>query len=144
MMLGRALNTFSDNDGKADFVPLWATFLSDGLVDPNNGHRGERSNGFLGECSVWISGVVCWSARVCFIMMLDGKERREVAHPPLRDSKLTRLLSESFGGNARTWMLACVSPSAYNFHESLSTLQYAQSAKAIVNKAKVSTVFYLS
>ena len=63
----------------------------------------------------------------------DGKAE----YVPLRESKLTRLLSESFGGNARTWMLACVSPSAYNYHESMSTLQYAQNAKAIVNKAKV-------
>lgn len=39
--------------------------------------------------------------------------------PPLRDSKLTRILSDSFGGNARTWMLACVSASTYNWQESL-------------------------
>uniref|UniRef100_A0A7S1N5X8 Kinesin-like protein n=1 Tax=Eutreptiella gymnastica TaxID=73025 RepID=A0A7S1N5X8_9EUGL len=66
----------------------------------------------------------------------DGKAE----YVPLRESKLTRLLSESFGGNARTWMLACVSPSAYNYHESMSTLQYAQNAKAIVNKAKVNAM----
>ncbi|KAH9598889.1 Kinesin motor domain [Trypanosoma melophagium] len=55
----------------------------------------------------------------------------------LRASKLTRLLSESFGGNSKTWMLATVSPAAYNLTESISTLEYAQNAMAITNKAKV-------
>eukprot|EP00992_Anisonema_acinus_P013494 TRINITY_DN8770_c0_g1_i1.p1 TRINITY_DN8770_c0_g1~~TRINITY_DN8770_c0_g1_i1.p1 ORF type:complete len:575 (+),score=209.95 TRINITY_DN8770_c0_g1_i1:216-1940(+) len=66
----------------------------------------------------------------------DGKAE----YVPLRDSKLTRLLSESFGGNARTWMLACVSPSTFNYVETLSTLQYAQNAKNIVNKAKINAM----
>eukprot|EP00906_Rhabdomonas_costata_P006732 RCo009771 len=60
--------------------------------------------------------------------------------PPLRESKLTRILSESFGGNSRTWMLACISPSTYNFYETFSTLQYAQNAKNIVNNARVNAV----
>ena len=53
----------------------------------------------------------------------------------LRESKLTRLLSESFGGNSKTWMLATVSPSAFNVTESLSTLEYAANAKLITNRA---------
>eukprot|EP00668_Euglena_longa_P019852 GGOE01024666.1.p1 GENE.GGOE01024666.1~~GGOE01024666.1.p1 ORF type:complete len:627 (-),score=113.62 GGOE01024666.1:557-2338(-) len=61
----------------------------------------------------------------------------EGGKPPLRDSKLTRILSDSFGGNSQTWMLACLSPSALNVAESLSTLAYASSAKKIVNKASV-------
>ena len=56
----------------------------------------------------------------------DGSNK---THVPLRESKLTRLLSECFGGNARTWMLACVSPSGFNYSETMSTLEYAQSAK---------------
>ncbi|RNF26524.1 putative kinesin [Trypanosoma conorhini] len=55
----------------------------------------------------------------------------------LRASKLTRLLSESFGGNSKTWMLATVSPAATNLTETTSTLEYAQNAMAITNKAKV-------
>ncbi|ORC93450.1 kinesin [Trypanosoma theileri] len=55
----------------------------------------------------------------------------------LRASKLTRILSESFGGNSKTWMLATVSPTAYNLTETISTLEYAQNAMAITNKAKV-------
>ena len=57
-------------------------------------------------------------------------------HVPLRESKLTRLLSESFGGNNKTWMLATVAPSAYNYSESVSTLNYASNAKYIRNHAR--------
>jgi hypothetical protein len=56
---------------------------------------------------------------------------------PYRDSVLTYLLKESLGGNARTSMIATVSPADINFDESLSTLRYADAAKKIVNKAVV-------
>eukprot|EP00755_Sulcionema_specki_P006434 Sspe_Gene.35470::Locus_17175_Transcript_1_1_Confidence_1.000_Length_2418::g.35470::m.35470/K17914/KIF13; kinesin family member 13 len=63
-------------------------------------------------------------------------EGKQVAHVPLRDSKLTRLLSESFGGNSKTWMLATVPPTLYNWSETISTLNYASSAKNITNNAR--------
>lgn len=55
--------------------------------------------------------------------------------PPYRDSKLTRLLQDSLGGNSRTIMLACVSPAGYNMDESINTLRYATSARNIKNTA---------
>lgn len=51
-----------------------------------------------------------------------------------RDSKLTRLLQDSLGGNSLTLMIACVSPADYNIEETLSTLRYADRAKKIKNK----------
>ena len=66
----------------------------------------------------------------------EGDSRGSKVKVPLRDSKLTRLLSECFGGNSKTWMLATVSPSAYNLTESSSTLNYASHAKNITNNAK--------
>ena len=48
-----------------------------------------------------------------------------------RDSKLTRLLKDSLGGNTKTIMLACISQSPKAFEETLNTLQYAQKAKLI-------------
>ena len=62
-----------------------------------------------------------------------GKQR----HIPYRDSKLTRLLSDSLGGNTKTIMIAAVSPADYNYDETLSTLRYANRAKNIKNKPKV-------
>lgn len=56
---------------------------------------------------------------------------------PYRNSALTWLLKESLGGNAKTVMLATVSPDAVNYQETLSTLKYAERAKKIVNKARV-------
>ncbi|KAJ9439224.1 Kinesin-like protein KIN-4A, partial [Diplonema papillatum] len=55
-------------------------------------------------------------------------------HVPYRDSKLTRLLQDSLGGNASTLMIACVSPADSNFEETLNTLKYANRAKNIRNK----------
>ena len=60
-------------------------------------------------------------------------------HIPYRDSKLTRMLQDSLGGNSKTVMIACVSPSDSNFEESLNTLRYAQRARSIQNKAVVNT-----
>ena len=55
-------------------------------------------------------------------------------HVPYRESKLTRLLQDSLGGNARTMMIACLSPSDSNYEETLSTLKYAHNTKYINNK----------
>lgn len=59
---------------------------------------------------------------------------------PYRDSKLTRLLQDSIGGNALTTMIACVSPIEYNVSETLNTLKYASRARNIRNSAKVNQV----
>jgi kinesin family protein 3/17 len=58
-------------------------------------------------------------------------------HIPYRDSKLTMLLRDSLGGNARTVMIAALGPANYNFSETMSTLRYAERAKKIENKPKV-------
>lgn len=55
-------------------------------------------------------------------------------HIPYRDSKLTRLLQDSLGGNSKTIMIANIGPSAYNYNETLTTLRYAHRAKTIQNK----------
>jgi kinesin family protein 13 len=59
------------------------------------------------------------------------------AHVPYRNSTLTWLLKDSFGGNSKTVMVATVSPSARHYEETLSTLKYADRAKQIVNTAVV-------
>uniref|UniRef100_A0A061QWS8 Kinesin family member 4/7/21/27 n=1 Tax=Tetraselmis sp. GSL018 TaxID=582737 RepID=A0A061QWS8_9CHLO len=55
-------------------------------------------------------------------------------HVPYRSNKLTRLLQDSLGGNARTVMVACVSPADSSMDETLNTLKYASSARNIKNK----------
>ena len=61
-------------------------------------------------------------------------ETKRIFHVPYRDSKLTRILEDSLGGNSRTSMIACASPSDQNFEESLNTLKYAARARNIQNK----------
>lgn len=56
---------------------------------------------------------------------------------PYRDSKLTRILQESLGGNARTTLIINCSPSSYNVVETLSTLRFGNRAKKIQNRAKI-------
>lgn len=60
-------------------------------------------------------------------------------HIKFRDSKLTRLLQSSLGGNSRTIFIACVSPSAENSNETLSTLRYASEARRIQNRVVQNT-----
>nr|CAD7576998.1 unnamed protein product [Timema californicum] len=65
--------------------------------------------------------------------LVDGK----TTHIPYRDSKLTRILQDSLGGNSKTVMVANIGPASYNYDESLTTLRYANRAKNIKNKPRV-------
>ncbi|AQK74805.1 P-loop containing nucleoside triphosphate hydrolase superfamily protein [Zea mays] len=67
----------------------------------------------------------------------DEKKRKEGAFVPYRDSKLTRLLQDSLGGNSKTVMIACISPADINAEETINTLKYANRARNIQNKAVV-------
>lgn len=65
--------------------------------------------------------------------LVEGKGK----HVPYRDSKLTRLLQDSLGGNTKTLMVAAISPADYNYDETMSTLRYANRAKNIKNKPRI-------
>ncbi|XP_057357914.1 kinesin-like protein KIF17 [Manis pentadactyla] len=65
--------------------------------------------------------------------LVDGRCK----HIPYRDSKLTRLLQDSLGGNTKTLMVACLSPADNNYDETLSTLRYANRATNIKNKPRI-------
>ncbi|CAD8103013.1 unnamed protein product [Paramecium primaurelia] len=65
--------------------------------------------------------------------LVDGKTQ----HIPYRDSKLTRLLQDSLGGNTKTVMITALSPADFNYDETLSSLRYASRAKMIKNQPKI-------
>lgn len=71
------------------------------------------------------------------ISALGDPKKAGKSFVPYRDSKLTRLLKGSLGGNHKTLMIACVSPSSSNLDESLNCLRYANRAKNIQNNAVV-------
>ncbi|XP_019896074.3 kinesin-like protein KIF21B isoform X4 [Esox lucius] len=66
-----------------------------------------------------------------------GDRSKRSTHVPYRDSKLTRLLQDSLGGNSQTMMIACISPSDRDFMETLNALNYANRARNIKNKVTV-------
>ncbi|KAL4887317.1 kinesin family protein [Aspergillus karnatakaensis] len=66
--------------------------------------------------------------------------RQAGSHVSYRDSKLTRLLQDSLGGNAYTYMIACVTPAEFHLSETLNTVQYAQRARAIQSKPRIQQV----
>ncbi|XP_036835366.1 kinesin-like protein KIF21B isoform X6 [Oncorhynchus mykiss] len=66
-----------------------------------------------------------------------GDRSKRSTHVPYRDSKLTRLLQDSLGGNSQTMMIACISPSDRDFMETLNALKYANRARNIKNKVMV-------
>ncbi|RLV89128.1 Kinesin-like protein KIP3 [Spathaspora sp. JA1] len=67
----------------------------------------------------------------CINALCDPRRRN---HIPYRDSKLTRLLKFSLGGNCKTVMIVCISPSSQHYDETLNTLKYADRAKEIKTK----------
>lgn len=66
--------------------------------------------------------------------------RQAGSHVSYRDSKLTRLLQDSLGGNAITYMIACVTPAEFHLSETLNTVQYAQRARAIQIKPRIQQI----
>jgi len=64
-----------------------------------------------------------------------GEGKSKIQHIPYRNDKLTFILKNSLGGNAKTSIIACISPSNLNFQETLSTLLFANRAKNMKNKA---------
>ncbi|KAG5177095.1 kif21a protein, partial [Tribonema minus] len=68
------------------------------------------------------------------ISALGDEAKRGKVHVPYRDSKLTRMLQDSLGGNSQTLMICCVSPAEVNMHETISALRYANRARNIQNK----------
>ncbi|CAG8446720.1 11142_t:CDS:2 [Diversispora eburnea] len=72
----------------------------------------------------------------------DPSKIKHTTHIPYRDSKLTRLLQDSLGGNATTLMIACVSPAEFNLNETMNTLKYANRARNIKNISTVNQEEY--
>jgi len=72
------------------------------------------------------------------------KKSLSTPRPPYRDSKLTRLLQDSLGGNSRTIMIACVSPADFNLEETINTLRYATQARNISNTTTANLVETIS
>jgi hypothetical protein len=72
----------------------------------------------------------------CVAALID----EQLTHVPFRDSKLTRLLTDSLGGNSKTCLVATIGPAVWNYDESYSTLNFATRAMAVKNHAVINEV----
>ena len=72
----------------------------------------------------------------CINILYENQKTGKNNHVPFRDSKLTRLLKDSLGGNCRTVMIANVSPCSSMFEETLNTIKYANRTKDLKTDVK--------
>ncbi|XP_058511848.1 kinesin-like protein KIF21A isoform X8 [Ochotona princeps] len=123
----------SESSQMNEFETLTAKFH---FVDLAGSERLKRT-GATGERAKEGISINCGLLALGNVISALGDKSKRATHVPYRDSKLTRLLQDSLGGNSQTIMIACVSPSDRDFMETLNTLKYANRARNIKNKVVV-------
>lgn len=135
----------SDNDTETDnrlvngsseineFETLTAKFH---FVDLAGSERLKRT-GATGDRAKEGISINCGLLALGNVISALGDRSKRSSHVPYRDSKLTRLLQDSLGGNSQTVMITCISPSDRDFMETLNALKYANRARNIKNKVMV-------
>uniref|UniRef100_A0A7M4F4C2 Kinesin family member 21A n=1 Tax=Crocodylus porosus TaxID=8502 RepID=A0A7M4F4C2_CROPO len=123
----------SESSQMNEFETLTAKFH---FVDLAGSERLKRT-GATGERAKEGISINCGLLALGNVISALGDKSKKATHVPYRDSKLTRLLQDSLGGNSQTVMIACVSPSDRDFMETLNTLKYANRARNIKNKVMV-------
>uniref|UniRef100_A0A8C0IV97 Kinesin family member 21A n=1 Tax=Chelonoidis abingdonii TaxID=106734 RepID=A0A8C0IV97_CHEAB len=123
----------SESSQTNEFETLTAKFH---FVDLAGSERLKRT-GATGERAKEGISINCGLLALGNVISALGDKSKKATHVPYRDSKLTRLLQDSLGGNSQTVMIACVSPSDRDFMETLNTLKYANRARNIKNKVMI-------
>ncbi|KAM3967672.1 kinesin-like protein 31E [Aphomia sociella] len=127
----------ADRDTEAETPDQYETLTAKfHFVDLAGSERLKRT-GATGERAREGISINCGLLALGNVISALGDKSRKVLHVPYRDSKLTRLLQDSLGGNSNTVMIACVSPSDRDFMETLNTLKYANRARNIKNRCIV-------
>ncbi|XP_034529948.1 kinesin-like protein KIF21A isoform X2 [Notolabrus celidotus] len=126
-------NRLANNSEINEFETLTAKFH---FVDLAGSERLKRT-GATGDRAKEGISINCGLLALGNVISALGDRSKRSTHVPYRDSKLTRLLQDSLGGNSQTMMIACISPSDRDFMETLNTLKYANRARNIKNKVMV-------
>uniref|UniRef100_G3Q5K3 Kinesin family member 21A n=1 Tax=Gasterosteus aculeatus aculeatus TaxID=481459 RepID=G3Q5K3_GASAC len=126
-------NRLADDTEINEFETLTAKFH---FVDLAGSERLKRT-GATGDRAKEGISINCGLLALGNVISALGDRSKRSTHVPYRDSKLTRLLQDSLGGNSQTVMIACISPSDRDFMETLNTLKYANRARNIKNKVMV-------
>ncbi|XP_014212531.1 kinesin-like protein KIF21A isoform X2 [Copidosoma floridanum] len=127
------VDTSNSMETANEFETLTAKFH---FVDLAGSERLKRT-GATGDRAKEGISINCGLLALGNVISALGDKTKKALHVPYRDSKLTRLLQDSLGGNSQTVMIACVSPSDRDFMETLSTLKYANRARNIKNKVTI-------
>ncbi|KAG8005713.1 Kinesin-like protein KIF21A, partial [Nibea albiflora] len=126
-------NRLANHSEINEFETLTAKFH---FVDLAGSERLKRT-GATGDRAKEGISINCGLLALGNVISALGDRSKRSTHVPYRDSKLTRLLQDSLGGNSQTMMIACISPSDRDFMETLNTLKYANRARNIKNKVMV-------
>ncbi|XP_072309352.1 kinesin-like protein KIF21A isoform X2 [Eucyclogobius newberryi] len=126
-------NRLTNSSDINEFETLTAKFH---FVDLAGSERLKRT-GATGDRAKEGISINCGLLALGNVISALGDRSKRSSHVPYRDSKLTRLLQDSLGGNSQTVMIACISPSDRDFMETLNTLKYANRARNIKNKVVV-------
>ncbi|XP_071370350.1 kinesin-like protein KIF21A [Centroberyx affinis] len=126
-------NRLANSSEMNEFETLSAKFH---FVDLAGSERLKRT-GATGDRAKEGISINCGLLALGNVISALGDRSKRSTHVPYRDSKLTRLLQDSLGGNSQTVMIACISPSDRDFMETLNTLKYANRARNIKNKVVV-------
>ncbi|XP_056131791.1 kinesin-like protein KIF21A [Lampris incognitus] len=126
-------NRLANTSEMNEFETLTAKFH---FVDLAGSERLKRT-GATGDRAKEGISINCGLLALGNVISALGDRSKRSTHVPYRDSKLTRLLQDSLGGNSQTVMIACISPSDRDFMETLNTLKYANRARNIKNKVVV-------
>ncbi|XP_076008383.1 kinesin-like protein KIF21A isoform X2 [Genypterus blacodes] len=126
-------NRLANSTEMNEFETLTAKFH---FVDLAGSERLKRT-GATGDRAKEGISINCGLLALGNVISALGDRSKRSSHVPYRDSKLTRLLQDSLGGNSQTVMIACISPSDRDFMETLNALKYANRARNIKNKVMV-------
>lgn len=129
-----AIYDMANNNGPNSYY-LGAKFHFVDLAGSERVHRTGNVGDRFKESIHINSGLLALGNVISALSSNDSKKK--VVHIPYRESKITRILKDSLGGNANTLMICCISPSSCNLDESINALKYASRARYIKNKPTV-------
>lgn len=127
----------SGDDGPGEWVTIVSKFHFVDLAGSERLKRTAAAGERIKEGISINSGLLALGNVISALGDPSRAKSNTATHVPYRDSKLTRLLQDSLGGNAHTLMIACVSPAEWNAGETINTLKYANRARNIKNRAVV-------
>ncbi|KZT09755.1 kinesin [Laetiporus sulphureus 93-53] len=134
---GRAIRDASAEDGEGEWVTVVSKFHFVDLAGSERLKRTAAQGERIKEGISINSGLLALGNVISALGDPARAKSHTASYIPYRDSKLTRLLQDSLGGNAHTLMIACVSPAEWNVAETINTLKYANRARNIKNRVVV-------